>query len=133
MSQTGEPIVRERWGELEPDEEASEEEEEEEEEADEDMQVDTAGLQTPSGLATPSGMASVASTMPGGLETPDFLELRKRREGTDSVDPNARLYTVVQERRGDGKGFLGSDRTYDLGAAGQAPVLGQDDRSSKVR
>jgi hypothetical protein len=41
-----------------------------------------------SGLETPSGMASVTSTVPGGLETPDFLELRKRREETERRTPD---------------------------------------------
>ena len=101
-------------------------------------------MQTPAGgMVTPSGMASTASTVPGGLETPDFMDLRKKREGTDSVAPASDekrdLYTVVQERRGapGSAGFLGSDRTYDLSGMANtaAPIgtLGQEDRGSKVR
>src|SRR5882757_3614990 len=62
---------------------ATEEEEEDSDEEDEDEDEEVAevaptdGLQTPSGMETPSGMASVVSTVAGGLETPDFLEVRK--------------------------------------------------------
>lgn len=62
------------WGELESEseEEESEEEESEAEEAEEDQ----TGLVTPAeGLVTPSGMASI----PTGLETPEIIELRKRK------------------------------------------------------
>jgi len=67
------------WGELESEEEAeSEEEEEEEEEEKEDEAggIEESGLQTPAeGVATPSGFSSI----PAGLETPELIELRKRR------------------------------------------------------
>ncbi|BGP20962.1 hypothetical protein JCM10213_007121 [Rhodosporidiobolus nylandii] len=137
-AQAGEPIERETWGELEPEEEASEEEESDEEEEEEEQEPSTAdGLQTPSGLETPSGLASVTSTVPGGLETPDFLELRKRREETE-VDDGApkQLYQVLPERESRMRGFMGSDRVYDvsgLAGANQAgpPVLGQEERGTK--
>lgn len=69
------------WGELESEEEeeSSEEEEEEEEKEDEETSetADDSGTQTPAaeGLATPSGFSSI----PAGLETPELIELRKRR------------------------------------------------------
>lgn len=76
-----EPINYSLWGEMESDEE-EEEEEEDEEEAEEDAQpeiekqADESGLVTPAeGLVTPSGLTSI----PAGLETPDFIELRKRK------------------------------------------------------
>lgn len=142
--ETGEPIETETWGELEPDEESDEEEEEEEEDEEMEEAPPGDGMQTPAGgMVTPSGMASTASTVPGGLETPDFMDLRKKREGTDSIAPASDekrdLYTVVQERRGapGSAGFLGSDRTYDLSGMANtaAPIgtLGQEDRGSKVR
>lgn len=64
---------------IESEEESEEEEEEEEEEEAEKpaANVPADGLETPSGLATPSGYHSVVSTVPGGLETPDFMDLRK--------------------------------------------------------
>lgn len=118
--------------------ESEEEESEDEEEAEEDEQPTPAdGLQTPSGLETPSGMASVTSTVPGGLETPDFLELRKRREETEpeaDTGPKS-LYQVLPERESRMRGFMGSDRVYDVSGVTQqpakAPVLGQEDRGTK--
>ncbi|GAA6053982.1 hypothetical protein JCM3770_002403 [Rhodotorula araucariae] len=137
--QVGEPIQREPWGELEPEEEVSEDESEEEDEDEEGEPAPADGLQTPSGLETPSGLTSVTSTVPGGLETPDFLELRKRREETepDAADSGPReLYQVLPERETRMRGFMGSDRVYDVsvlgaGAAAAPPVLGQEERGTK--
>lgn len=146
----GEPIQRERWGELEPEEDESEEEDDTEDEdagqeADQDdddlrsgMETPMDGLQTPGGMETPGGMQSVASTVPGGLETPDFLELRKGARGREEYNgPPKQLYQVIPERQtAGGKGFLTSDHGYDLAQLGNvAPaatrVLDADDRSSK--
>merc|ERR1712013_76053 len=69
------------WGEMDSESEEEESSEEEEEEEDEEI-ADGSGLQTPvvdAGLATPSGTTSVGA----GLETPDNLELRKRRIEAD--------------------------------------------------
>lgn len=129
-------INREHWGEIEimEAEESEEEEEEDEEEEEEDEEEDEEpvdGMETPSGLATPGGYQSVASTVPGGLETPDFIELRKRRaarEETDEPSGPKELYRVIPERETSVKGFMGSSTAYDLSAA--APVLG-DDRGTK--
>lgn len=119
-------------------EEESEDESEEEEE-EEQEQAPTDGLQTPSGMETPSGMASVVSTVAGGLETPDFLELRKNatRAPSESVDSGPRsLYQVVPEKQTSVRGIMGSERGYDVSAVANAgaaiPVLG-DDRGTKVR
>ncbi len=129
-------VDRERWGEIEhvEAEESDEEEEEEEEEESEPEQEDededgepAGGLETPSGLATPSGYNSVTSTVPGGLETPDFVDLRKRRERAETEDgPSGprELYTVIPERETNVRGFMGSSTAYDISAA--APVLGED-------
>lgn len=152
----GEPIEKEKWGELEPEEDASSEEESDatdeeaggDDEGDEDemrsgMETPMDGLQTPGGLETPGGFQSVASTVPGGLETPDFLELRKgARGGQEYNQPPKQLYQVIPERdTSGGKGFLTSDHGYDLaqlnrnGAAtnGTGPRLldGRDERGSK--
>ncbi|CEQ40820.1 SPOSA6832_02464, partial [Sporobolomyces salmonicolor] len=146
----GEPVEKEPWGELEPEEEEEEEESDEEEE--EGEPTPTGGLETPAGgLETPSGLASVTSTVPGGIETPDFLELRKRREATDVADADEddgrpkELYQVLPERESRMRGFMGSDRAYDVsaltgggagkgagvGAAAGPPVLGQEERGTK--
>ncbi|EIN06987.1 DUF382-domain-containing protein [Punctularia strigosozonata HHB-11173 SS5] len=135
----GEPVDKEPWGELEPEEEEEEEEEEseEEEEEEESTPAPADGLQTPSGLETPSGMASVVSTVAGGLETPDFLELRKNagRAQSESNDGPRSLYQVVPEKQTSVRGLMGSERGYDVsGVSGAAnaniPVLG-DERGKK--
>lgn len=142
-------IERDLWGEIEPALEESEDESEEEMEQDEQDEdedetasqaPDRSGLETPSGLATPSGMQSVNSTVPGGLETPDFMDLRKKSANVEP-EPGRDLYTVVPERQTTAKGFMGSSTAYDLnnvgaksgGAPVGAQVLGADDRGTKVR
>merc|ERR1712008_282339 len=82
---------------------------------------DTSGMQTPivdAGLATPSGRSSVGAP---GQETPELIELRKRRieadmEGGDTPS----LYTVLPEKKADriGASMMGSTHTYDVPAAG---------------
>lgn len=115
------------------EEESEEESEEEEEEEIADVSMD--GTQTPSGLETPSGMASVVSTVAGGLETPDFLELRKNaRPSADAGESGPRsLYQVVPEKQTNVRGLMGSERGYDVSALGGSaiPVLG-DERGGKV-
>lgn len=139
----GEPVSKDLWGELQ-----SEEEEESEEESDDESDGEGGtgpsaadGLQTPTGLETPSGLASITSTVPGGLETPDFLELRKRREGPGAVEnaelsngPKA-LYHVIPEKESKVTGFMGSERVYDVRGVSQhghnVAMLGQEDRGNK--
>ena len=150
VCQLGEPVDKELWGELQPEEGASsmglhaqradvgaEEEEESEEESEDEEAAEAApadGLQTPSGMATPSGLASIVSTVPGGLETPDFLELRKNagRAGDGAEAGPRALYQVVPERQTAVRGLMGSERGYDVGAAAGVPVLGEE-RGAKVR
>ncbi|KZT44011.1 DUF382-domain-containing protein [Sistotremastrum suecicum HHB10207 ss-3] len=134
----GAPVDKSLWGELEPEEEDEDEEDEESDEESEEEPTESApadGLQTPSGLETPSGMNSVVSTIPGGLETPDFLELRKNATRPVESDSGPRsLYQVVPERQTSIKGLMGSERGYDVSGvtnnAAQLPVLG-DERGTK--
>ncbi|KAI9883844.1 MAG: mRNA binding protein puf3 [Watsoniomyces obsoletus] len=139
-AQTGEPIEKTPWGELQAPEEESEEEEEEEsdeEEEDGDGEDVGAGLKTPSGLETPSGMASTVPSEFGADAGPrgDF-DLRKQRRGTEteeSVHPRS-AYTVVPETQGRVQGFFGSERAYDVAAAQRnqhLPVLDQEESSRK--
>jgi hypothetical protein len=80
-------------------------------------------------------MASVVSTVAAGLETPDFLELRKtttapvRDEGG-----NRQLYSVLPEKQTSVRGLMGSERGYDISGVSGAvvPVL-KEDRGTKVR
>jgi len=80
-------------------------------------------------------MASVVSTVAGGLETPDFLELRKGRTVSEAMESGTgprSLYQVVPEKQTSVRGLMGSDRAYDVGAVAGAPipVLG-DERGTK--
>jgi splicing factor 3B subunit 2 len=109
-----EEIDRTRWGELESESESEEEssEEEEDEEA-----VDATGLVTPgeTGLVTPSGLTSV----PIGVETPDMIELRKRRieDAMDQGGDTPALYTVLPEKKTNvGGAMMGSSHIYDISA-----------------
>uniref|UniRef100_A0A8B9GR95 PSP proline-rich domain-containing protein n=1 Tax=Astyanax mexicanus TaxID=7994 RepID=A0A8B9GR95_ASTMX len=91
-----EEVDRTPWGELEPSDEESSEEEEEEE-SDEDKPDET-GFFTPadSGMITPGGFSSV----PAGMETPELIELRKKKI-EEAMDGNEtpQLFTVLPERR----------------------------------
>ena len=82
-------------------------------------------------------MTSVVSTVAGGLETPDFLELRKHstRSASEVAETGPRsLYHVVPEKQTSIRGLMGSERGYDISAVTGAPipVLG-DERGTKVR
>lgn len=114
---------------------AAESDEEEDSDEEDEPAAPVDGLQTPSGLDTPSGFNSVTSTVPGGLETPDFLDLRKRREATDVDEGPKSLYQVIPERESRMRGLMGSDRVYDVSGIQQAPpppVLGREERGTKV-
>ncbi|CAG9813244.1 unnamed protein product [Phaedon cochleariae] len=118
-------VDRTLWGELESESEESEEEEEEEE-SESQPPPDETGLLTPAeGLATPSGISSI----PAGMETPETIELRKKKienemEGTETPV----LYHIIPEKRPDrlGAAMMGSSHVYDLtsvaGTAAAAPA-----------
>ncbi|XP_046832875.1 splicing factor 3B subunit 2 isoform X2 [Vespa crabro] len=125
-----EEVDRGMWGEPESESSGDEEEDEDAEEGGDgeadgkDGDGDASGLVTPGaeGLITPSGITSI----PAGLETPETIELRKKKiesemEGGDTPA----LYTVLQERRTEGLGasMMGSTHVYDMtgAAGGQAP------------
>ncbi|KAF5902827.1 splicing factor 3B subunit 2, partial [Clarias magur] len=114
-----EEVDRTPWGELEPSDEESSEEEEEEE-SDEDK-PDESGFFTPadSGLITPGGFSSV----PAGMETPELIELRKKKI-EEAMDGNEtpQLFTVLPERRTGpvGSAMMASTHIYEMSAAGAA-------------
>lgn len=120
-------IDRALWGELESESEESEDEDEDDEEGDggEDMtqQPDESGLVTPAeGLVTPSGLTSI----PVGMETPDTIELRKKKIETEMEDNETPvLYQVLPEKRTDriGASMMGSTHVYDLGAVAKGPAV----------
>uniref|UniRef100_A0A8C8E0X4 Splicing factor 3b, subunit 2 n=1 Tax=Oryzias sinensis TaxID=183150 RepID=A0A8C8E0X4_9TELE len=104
------------WGELEPSDEESSEEEEEEESDEE--KPDETGFFTPadSGLITPGGFSSV----PAGMETPELIELRKKKI-EEAMDGNEtpQLFTVLPERRTGpvGAAMMASTHIYDMSTA----------------
>ncbi|XP_014239157.1 splicing factor 3B subunit 2 [Cimex lectularius] len=122
-------VEKTTWGELESDSEEESEEEEEEEE----QQKDETGLITPSeGLITPSGIASI----PTGMETPDIIELRKKKieaemEGGDTPA----LYQVLAEKRVDrlGNSMMASTHVYDMTQTGGAPPIASNVQASAPR
>ncbi|KAN0062949.1 hypothetical protein ACQY0O_004771 [Thecaphora frezii] len=134
------PIQREPWGELEPeetDDEEEDEEDDEEEDEDEDEEEEEEegaaqrqGAERQAGTETPSGIASITSTA-HGVETPHHLELRKDSR-VDASGPAAgagapkALYYELPERASAITGFMGSERTYDV-----LPVLGGEERGMK--
>ncbi|KAI7815012.1 splicing factor 3B subunit 2 [Triplophysa rosa] len=124
------------WGELEPSDEESSEEEEEEESDEE--KPDETGFFTPadSGLITPGGFSSV----PAGMETPELIELRKKKI-EEAMDGNEtpQLFTVLPERKTGpvGAAMMGSTHIYDMSAAAAAarkvaPGMGGDVQGVEV-
>ncbi|XP_021697097.1 splicing factor 3B subunit 2 isoform X2 [Aedes aegypti] len=119
-----EEVDRTQWGELESE---SEESSEEEEEDGEDLGAppDESGLITPAeGLVTPSGLTS---GVPAGMETPDTIELRKKKIESEMEDNETPvLYQVLQERRAErvGASMMGSTHVYDLAGAAAAAAAG---------
>ncbi|XP_034019868.1 LOW QUALITY PROTEIN: splicing factor 3B subunit 2 [Thalassophryne amazonica] len=119
------------WGELEPSDEESSEEEEEEESDEE--KPDETGFFTPadSGLITPGGFSSV----PAGMETPELIELRKKKieEAMDGND-TPQLFTVLPERRTGpvGAAMMASTHIYDMSAAMTTRKVGGGQESQGV-
>ncbi|KAK9524897.1 hypothetical protein VZT92_017261 [Zoarces viviparus] len=119
------------WGELEPSDEESSEEEEEEESDEE--KPDETGFVTPadSGLITPGGFSSV----PAGMETPELIELRKKKI-EEAMDGNEtpQLFTVLPERRTGpvGAAMMASTHIYDVSGAMAARKAGGGQESQGV-
>ena len=71
------------------------------------------------GLVTPSGLTSV----PMGMETPDMIELRKRRieDAMDQGGDTPALYQVLPEKKTSvpGTAMMGSAHMYDITAVSQ--------------
>ncbi|CAG9857401.1 unnamed protein product [Phyllotreta striolata] len=113
-------IDRSLWGALESESEEESEEEEEEEEKETQTVTDETGLITPAeGLVTPSGISSI----PAGMETPETIELRKKKienemEGAETPV----LYHIIPEKRNDriGNAMMASSHTYDMSSVSNA-------------
>ncbi|XP_066253699.1 splicing factor 3B subunit 2 [Euwallacea similis] len=123
------------WGELESESEEESEEEEEEEET-EAQAVDESGLVTPAeGLVTPSGITSI----PAGMETPEAIELRKKKIENEMENNEApALYHVIPEKRNEriGNAMMASTHVYDIASMGAAqnpvPIRRSNDREGMV-
>lgn len=113
------------------EEEESEVEEEIEEDEEQDVEGkeldDTSGLITPAvaeGLVTPSGLVS---GMPAGMETPDIIELRKRKiESEMENSENQQLYQILHEKKTDKirRDIMGSTHVYDLSGTSKKKPTG---------
>ena len=67
------------------------------------------------GLVTPSGVTSI----PMGVETPDMIELRKKRieDAMDQGGDTPALYQVLPEKKASvGGAMMGSAHIYDMTA-----------------
>lgn len=110
-------IERNMWGELESESEESTSEEEEEGE-DLGEPTDESGLITPAeGMVTPSGLTSI----PAGMETPDTIELRKKKIEAEMEDNETPvLYQVLPEKRNDriASAMMASTHVYDMTTVG---------------
>ncbi|XP_052106749.1 splicing factor 3B subunit 2-like [Mytilus californianus] len=105
-----EEIDKSLWGELEEESSSEEESSEEEEELPDETGLITPG---PEGLVTPSGITSV----PLGVETPDMIELRKKRieDAMDQGGETPALYTILPEKKQQvGAAMMGSSHIYDM-------------------
>jgi len=64
------------------------------------------------------------SSVGAGLETPDMIELRKRKEIEDAMETGGdtpALYTVLSEKRTNvGASMMGSQHTYELAPSKKA-------------
>ena len=78
-----------------------------------------------SGLITPSGLTSI----PAGMETPDMIELRKRKNIEEAMETGAEqqtLYTVLPEKRVTvGAAMMGSAHVYDMASVRNGFLLKQ--------
>lgn len=139
--QSGEPVDRALWGELQEAAEESEEEEDEDEDEDEDEEdEEVGGVQDVSGMETESGLASAVPTDFGGTQTDigGEMDLRKTRRGYETEESShpREAYTVIKERQARaGEGFFGSERVYDLKNApgSDMRVLGAGDSDDGAR
>uniref|UniRef100_H3BY69 Splicing factor 3b, subunit 2 n=1 Tax=Tetraodon nigroviridis TaxID=99883 RepID=H3BY69_TETNG len=113
-----EEVDRTPWGELEPSDEES---------------PDETGFFTPadSGLITPGGFSSV----PAGMETPELIELRKKKI-EEAMDGNEtpQLFTVLPERRTGpvGAAMMASTHIYDMSTAMASRKTGERPESHGV-
>ncbi|KAJ4948942.1 hypothetical protein JOQ06_020463 [Pogonophryne albipinna] len=99
----------------------------------EEEEPDETGFFTPadSGLITPGGFTSI----PAGMETPELIELRKKKI-EEAMDGNEtpQLFTVLPERRTGpvGAAMMASTHIYDVSGAMAARKMGGGQESQGV-
>ncbi|XP_063221936.1 splicing factor 3B subunit 2 isoform X2 [Bacillus rossius redtenbacheri] len=122
MNSADEEVDRSIWGELESESEEESEEEEEDDDEEGGGKEDETGLVTPAeGLITPSGITSI----PAGMETPEIIELRKRKiESEMEGGETPALYQVLPEKRLDrvGGAMMASTHIYDMAGGTGVPA-----------
>jgi splicing factor 3B subunit 2 len=115
-------VNRTKWGQLD---DAMEEDVSSSSESEEETEEDSTsrGGAEKSGTETPLSMEGYSS-MQSGLETPDFIDLRKRAgQDTPDVGGTRELYQVIQEKHISGSGHMfGSDKAYALPGKGEVQV-----------
>lgn len=75
------------------------------------------------------------SSIPAGMETPDMIELRKRKVETEvEGGETPALYTILPEKKGEriGAAMMGSTHIYDMAAGIPAGKLGAKAGTSSV-
>lgn len=129
------------WGDLneESEEEEEEEESEEEEEEGEEEERDRAAETEEARIAEEelaagytSVASGIASTFPGGLETPTEVQLRKAAEASAAEGPKALYQVLEQQKASVGGNIMGSEHTYVVpgSGTGQAGEGGKEKKLS---
>ncbi|KRZ06503.1 Splicing factor 3B subunit 2 [Trichinella zimbabwensis] len=124
-------IERKHWGEWESDEYSTEEETESEDEEKEEEE-DAEFVPSAEGLVTPSGISTGISTT--GAETPDAIELRKKKVQDDTSKETPSLYTLLPEKKVDSivGQMMASTHVYDLSAAATAKKDQRPDNAVEI-
>ncbi|KRY00373.1 Splicing factor 3B subunit 2, partial [Trichinella pseudospiralis] len=124
-------VERKHWGEWESDEYSTEEETESEDEEKEEEE-DADFVPSAEGLVTPSGISTGISTT--GAETPDAIELRKKKVQDDTNKETPSLYTLLPEKKVDSivGQMMASTHVYDLSAAATAKKDQRPDNAVEI-
>ncbi|KRY58807.1 Splicing factor 3B subunit 2 [Trichinella britovi] len=123
-------VERKHWGEWESDEYSTEEETESEDEEKEEEDADF--VPSAEGLITPSGISTGISTT--GAETPDAIELRKKKVQDDASKETPSLYTLLPEKKVESivGQMMASTHVYDLSAAATAKKDQRPDNAVEI-
>ncbi|GAM24556.1 hypothetical protein SAMD00019534_077310 [Acytostelium subglobosum LB1] len=120
------PVEREHWGQLLPEEEVEEEEETEQQENEEDDEQAVQPPQ-PNDMEINEGISSV----PSGLETPDTIDIKKSKF-VDGGQPRQLYQVLEQSNRSLGSGMMESNYKYNVPAPTAATSRTSTSKSNKV-